>query len=465
MDNFTHIAQNSSTKGSVLLVDDLPENLQLLSDLLTRSGYSVRSVTSGKMALKTLETKLPDVILLDVRMPEMDGYQLCTTIKSNRELSNIPVIFISASDDTRDKAKAFACGGVDYVTKSFHIEEVLLRLENQLLIQRQKTALQQEIKKRQEAEEVLYQSRALLASVLNSSLDGIAALQAVRDPQTGEIGDFRCLVVNPVIAKAFNRSREQLVGKLVLKRFLQRVNPDLFNLVVTVVETGEPLAKDIYYPLGESAWYHFSAVKLGDGFAIAVRDITERKKMELELQTVNRELRSLAHLDSLTCIANRRCFDDFLPQAWLRTGRAAQPLSLLMIDIDHFKYYNDTYGHQQGDFCLREVAQTIKKIVARPTDLVTRYGGEEFAVILPETSQAGALRIAETIRSTVLALSIINECEDPNAPEFITVSIGISTLIPVLDFSPDYLVHQADQALYSAKKQGRNRCVVQTHTG
>jgi diguanylate cyclase (GGDEF)-like protein len=464
MDNFTPIAQNPSIKGNVLLVDDLPENLQLLSDLLTRSGYTVRSVTSGKMALKTLEAKRPDVILLDVRMPEMDGYQLCTTIKANEELSDIPVIFISASDDTSDKAKAFACGGVDYVTKSFQIEEVLLRLENQLLIQRQKTALQQEIKKRQQTEEVLYQSRALLASVLNSSLDGIAALQAVRDPQTGEIEDFRCLVVNPVIAKAFNRSREQLVGKLVLKRFLQRVNPDLFNLVVTVVETGEPLAKDIYYPLGESAWYHFSAVKLGDGFAIAVRDITERKKMELELQTVNRELRSLAHLDSLTCIANRRCFDDFLPQAWIRMGRMSKPLSLLMLDVDFFKNYNDVYGHQQGDCCLKQIAQVIQKIVARPTDLVARYGGEEFAIILPETSQAGAVRVADTIRRAVIALEIAHKASEVST--LVTVSIGISSLIPILDFSHDYLVHQSDQALYLAKQQGRNRyCVHQSYIG
>jgi diguanylate cyclase (GGDEF)-like protein len=455
MDNFIPTSEPSNTKGSVLLVDDLAENLQLLDNLLTQRGYSVRSVPSSKMALTTLSIKQPDVILLDVRMPEMDGYQFCTTLKTDKSLCEIPVIFVSASSDTLDKVKAFSCGGVDYITKPFHIEEVVVRLENQLTIQRQKAVLQQEIKKRQEAEEVLHHSRALLSSVLNATHDGIAALQAVRDSQTGEIEDFRCLVVNPVIAKAFNRSREDLIGKMVLKKFLYRLDPELFNRMTTIIETGEPLAKDIYHP-AEQFWYHFSAVKLGDGFVITVRDITTRKQLELELQIANRELRLLAHLDGLTKIANRRCFDESLQQMWQRMGRLSQPLSLLMLDVDYFKCYNDVYGHQHGDNCLTQIAQTMQKVVSRPGDLVARYGGEEFAVILPETSENGAFKVAEAIRKAVLALAIPHEASDTAA--YVTVSIGITSLIPVTDFSPDYLIDLADQALYSAKHQGRNRC-------
>ena len=209
--------KTTPNKGSILLVDDLPENLQLLSELLIQLGYTVRSVTSGRMALKTLNVKQPDLILLDIKMPEMDGYQVCTTLKADTLLRDIPIIFISALDDKFDKVKAFLCGGVDYISKPFEIEEVVARIENQLTIQRQKTALQQEVRQRQEAEEVLHQSRALLASVLNSALDGIAALQAIRNPKSGEIENFRCLVVNPVIARTFHRSREDLIGKLVIK--------------------------------------------------------------------------------------------------------------------------------------------------------------------------------------------------------------------------------------------------------
>ncbi len=266
----------NETSGNILLVDDLPDNLQLLSDLLITLGYSVRSVTSGRMALKTAKVKRPDVILLDIKMPDMDGYQVCQALKADQDLQDIPVIFISALDDVFDKVKAFWSGGVDYISKPFHSEEVVVRLENQLTIQRQKRHLQDEIARRKETEEMLYQSRALVTSVLNSVLDGIAALQAVRDPLTGEIMDFRCLVVNPVIAKTLCRNREDLIGRLVLKKFLDKHNPQLFADFIKVVETGESLDQNIFYA-GEQAAGHYQviATKLGDGFTVTVRSMDE----------------------------------------------------------------------------------------------------------------------------------------------------------------------------------------------
>ncbi len=274
----------TENKGNILIVDDLPENLQLLSDALFKLEYTVRSVTSGRMALKTVQVKRPDVILLDVKMPEMDGYQVCRLLKQDESFSSIPVIFISALDDVFDKLTAFNSGGIDYITKPFQIEEVVARLENQLTIQRQQRLLEQEVTQRRETEEVLYQSRALLASVLNSSLDGVGAMQAVRDPTTGDIQDFRCLVVNPVIARAFGDRREDAIGKLVLKKLLSRLDPQLFDRFVNIVETGETLQQDFYYKLGQSAWFNFVAVKLGDGFSITIRDITAQKEAEFQLQ-------------------------------------------------------------------------------------------------------------------------------------------------------------------------------------
>jgi len=447
----------SQEKGNILIVDDSPDNLQLLNTLLVNLGYAVRSVTSGKMAIRTVEAKQPDVILLDLKMPDIDGYQVCELLKAQAETQDIPIIFISAIDDTFDKVRAFQLGAVDYITKPFHCEEVVARLENQLTIQRQKKALQAEIRKRLDAEEVIYQSRALLSSILNTALDGIAALQSVRDPITGQIKDFRCLVVNPVIAQVFKRDRADLMGKPVLKHFLQRLDPNLFDRLVAVVETGEALEEDLYYEFSESCWYHFVAVKLGDGFAVTVRDITPRKRLELELQAANQQLYDLAHQDSLTQIANRRCFDLTLQREWQQQRTQQHCLSLVLIDVDYFKPYNDVYGHQGGDDCLQQVAQALQS-VAQSTDLLARYGGEEFALILPGVDQPMAIAVAEKIQGLIEQLQIPHRFSDIS--EYVTVSMGLASTIPRADLEPEAFIQQVDKALYQAKQQGRNRYVV-----
>jgi diguanylate cyclase (GGDEF)-like protein/PAS domain S-box-containing protein len=451
-------------KGNILLIDDLPENLKLLTDLLSQIGYVVRSAVSGMRGFKSAKSKPPDIILLDIKMPEMDGYQVCTTFKNDPDLSNIPILFISALDETFDKLKAFQVGGVDYITKPFQIEEVAARIEAHLTIQKQQQVLQNEIAKRQEIEEVLYQSRALLASVLNSALDGIAAMQAVRDPITGDIEDFRCLVVNPIMSKALNYNREDIIGRLVLKKLLQNLDPNLFDQFVNVVETGEPLNQDFYYPSGNSCWYHYVVVKLGDGFAITVRDITKRKQTELDLQKTNDQLQEanhklelLSNLDGLTQIPNRRCFNSYLLLHWQYHQREQKPIALILIDIDYFKFYNDSYGHQSGDDCLIRVAEVIARIPQRGIDLVARYGGEEFAVILPNTNSEGALVVAESIRNAITILNIPHQSS--TVSDRITLSLGITSLIPSSDQNPEILINSADKALYTAKKQGRN-CAV-----
>lgn len=445
----------TENKGNILIVDDLLENLQLLSESLFKLGYIVRSVTSGKSALKTIKVKPPDVILLDIKMPEMNGYEVCKILKADDNLCSIPVIFISALDDVFDKVTSFKLGAVDYITKPFYIEEVVARLENQLMIQRQRKLLEQENIKRRETEEVLYQSRALLASVLNSSLDGIAALQAVRSPETGDIKDFRCLVVNPVIARAFQRTREEMIGKLMLRKFLSNIEPELFDKLVEVVETGKSLERDFYYESENACWYHFIAVKLGDGFAITIRDITARKNIELALQAANQKLAELANQDGLTHVANRRCFNERLQVEWKRLARENQPLTLILLDVDKFKSYNDFYGHLAGDDCLLKIAKTLQKVIRRPADLVARYGGEEFTILLPNTTLEGGIKIAQTIQQAIHNLAILHA--QSNVKEIVTVSLGISSLIPNLEIQPDILIGNADKALYKAKEQGRDR--------
>jgi two-component system, cell cycle response regulator len=465
---------NSETakKGNILLVDDLPENLQLLSDLLSKLGYNVRSVTSGRMALKTIQVKPPDLVLLDVKMPEMDGYQVCQALKADPETKKIPVIFISALDDVFDKVAAFEAGGADYITKPFQIAEVMARLEHQLTIQRQQILLQEEIAKQKEMEEILYQSRALLSGVLNSSFDGIAALQAVREAGTGAIEDFRCLVVNPVISKLFERSREDLVGKIVLKRFLNRINPKLFEQFVAITETGTSIEGDFYYPLQESSWYNYSAVKLGDGFTITIRDITARKEIEMELRTANQKLKDISNLDGLTQIPNRRSFDENLKGAWQRMGKQGQALSLMLVDIDSFKTYNDCYGYLAGDNCLIKIVEVIKQCCqtnleqklsqsedSRSEYLVARYGGEEFMILMPNVTRESVIALGTNIQKAIRTLAIpqtaTSSQESPK--QLVTVSIGISTLVPSPMLQPMNLVAKAYEAIQKAKMQGGDR--------
>ena len=179
-----------------------------------------------------------------------------------------------------------------------------------------------------------------------------------------------------------------------------------------------------------------------------LRDMTDQKRAEMALQ-------ALAAKDGLTGLANRRAFDQTMQSEWLRAQRSGKPLSLLFVDVDHFKLFNDKHGHQSGDECLREVAAIVGAQALRPVDLAARYGGEEFAVILPETDRDGACEVAERIRHAVMGLKIAHGA--PRAGVHVTLSVGVATQVPTLDVAPDSLLGQADQALYAAKRLGRNR--------
>lgn len=174
----------------------------------------------------------------------------------------------------------------------------------------------------------------------------------------------------------------------------------------------------------------------------------------LELKQARDLLQQQARVDSLTGVANRRRFDEFLLQEWRSMQREARPLSLVMIDVDYFKQYNDRYGHALGDACLAQVASALQKQLARPTDLVARYGGEEFVCVLPYTDAAGALYIAENLRNAVQRLAIAHA--NSAAAEVVTISLGCATTVPGPDQLLSTFMNAADHALYRAKAQGRN---------
>lgn len=176
---------------------------------------------------------------------------------------------------------------------------------------------------------------------------------------------------------------------------------------------------------------------------------------KLELESANRELQRLASLDGLTQIANRRCFDKQLQLEWERMSREKEPLSLILCDLDFFKLYNDTYGHQGGDECLKKMAAILKMSAHRGGDVAARYGGEEFAVILPETDLKGAMRVAESIRRKLREAGIPHAAS--SVSEFVTASIGVASVLPRVELCIKELIEQADRALYQAKLEGRDR--------
>jgi diguanylate cyclase (GGDEF)-like protein/PAS domain S-box-containing protein len=213
---------------------------------------------------------------------------------------------------------------------------------------------------------------------------------------------------------------------------------------------------------GEFVWVEASLRVVRDmetglpsGFLNIIRDVSQRKLAEQRLQEAYNAVEALAVTDELTGLANRRRFDQYLANEWRRSTRDHEPLSLLMLDVDRFKAYNDTYGHQRGDSCLRQVAEACLDVVSRPGDLVARFGGEEFVVVLPNTQDEGALHVAQDICAALRSRRLPHV---GNPAGIVTISAGCATLVPRFGKHAPELVEMADQALYRAKHNGRN-CV------
>jgi chemotaxis family two-component system sensor kinase Cph1 len=276
---------NSQIK--VLVVDDQPSNLRFLSKLLIAQGYQVYRAICGQLALNLAIAHCPDLILLDIRMPEMNGYEVCRRLKATAETEEIPVIFLSVLDEMNDKLQAFRVGGADYITKPFQVEEVLARIDKQVGLQK----LQQQLK---EQNYQLQQSQSLLASILNSSLDGVVAYSAVRNSE-GNILDFQWLLINPAAEKFYGLLLNEIVGKNLLAELSQFRNNGLFDLYVSVVETGETVDREFSYEHERDTivWLHIVAVKLNDGLAVTFRNITDRKRAEIALRDSEERFRAI----------------------------------------------------------------------------------------------------------------------------------------------------------------------------
>ncbi|MGB3533431.1 MAG: diguanylate cyclase [Microcoleaceae cyanobacterium] len=198
-------------------------------------------------------------------------------------------------------------------------------------------------------------------------------------------------------------------------------------------------------------------ISLLKSLAAVITIAIQQGQLRAELEAANQKLQQLANHDGLTGLANRYRFDEYLQQEWKRMARESQPLSLILIDVDFFKNYNDTYGHPAGDQCLKEIAEVIRESIQRAGDLAARYGGEEFAIILSNTPLAGARRVAERVQQSLRKIQL--EHKGSTVSEFVTISCGVSSFIPDYYQSPTSLIQASDQALYQAKASGRNRII------
>jgi diguanylate cyclase (GGDEF)-like protein/PAS domain S-box-containing protein len=413
-------------KPAILIVDDAPDNISLLRAMMLRQGYQTFVASSGERALEIAQRIQPDLVLLDIVMPGLDGLETCRRLKAHPATAGIPVIFMSARGETEDIVAGFDIGAADYIPKPLRMEEVCARVRAQLRLS--------------SGSDVQKEQADRLRMIVDSMDQGLLIVELCG----------RIHYANPSCERYLGYAAEQLVGRSLADLVArQDTNPDGCGAMeANGHSTREVLIR--HRDGGLCAMdLTMTPMHAADGLFVALlHDITHHKRSEDALQRA-------AMLDSLTKIANRRHFDAFLEKEWLRAIRNAQPLSLVVLDVDHFKLYNDTLGHAAGDLCLQKVAAALDAHALRPTDLAARYGGEEFVLLFGETPGAAAGRLAEAIRTTVEALHLPNP-RSPTSP-WITVSVGVATIVPTqLDHIEDLFVC-ADRAMYAAKAGGRNR--------
>lgn len=327
-----------------------------------------------------------------------------------------------------------------------------------------------DITKSKQAEEAMRESEELYRSILNASPDDIT----ITDMQ-GCI-----LVISPAAKKMFGYEPEydDFIGTQLVDYIVPEDRERAKSNIIRMCK-GDSTGPNEYHGVRKDQSIFDIEVNSGlinnaNGhpakMVFNVRDITDRKQAEQKIQQLVQQLeieknaaQLNANTDSLTGLANRRYFDEVLSKELHRMNRSGSPLSLIMLDVDHFKKFNDTYGHLAGDDCLRQVGTILKTLVGRATDFVARFGGEEFVVILTETDEHGAETLAERIRKAVEALAIPHAASD--IARCVTISLGVATIHKTRLESPDQVVALADEAMYCAKKDGRNRTSVSTETG
>jgi diguanylate cyclase (GGDEF)-like protein len=409
---------------TILIVDDLIQNIQVLGRTLETQGYSITYAMSGKEALQRLQAIQPDLILLDLLMPDMSGLEVCEQIKKNPAYYHIPILFLTASHEEEHLIEAFEKGAADYVTKPFRATELLARVQTHIQLKLQTRQLQQ--------------SENKLNTIITYIKDGILIIN--------ESGVVK--FANPAAAQMFDKQLSDLIDhELGLPIVVEKVAE------IDILRSNGILGR-AEITVADAEWLE-QKVSI-----VAMRDVSERNQIEKKLRialnkqkVLSQKLKKIANTDVLTGIANRRNILAILKKELQRTQRYHQNFSLLLIDIDHFKSINDTYGHPIGDQVLQEISRFLINYL-RNADTVGRLGGEEFLVILPATTLQEAIEIAARLCHQIRNLDI--EMIDQTAR--ITVSIGVTTYQDH-DINDTTMLKRVDNALYKAKESGRDRVI------
>jgi len=482
----------------ILIADDDASILQTMSWVLKEHGYDVAAAQQGSRVLGLMEERTPDLVLLDVMFPDADGYQILERIKSDDRWRDVPVLMVSSLPPEEAAVRTLGLGASDFVKKPFRVKELLARIQAQLRMRAilrsandsLRTVEQELSRVREEAE-----SRRKLVDILHDVTDDLSSdeiyhLLARRVARALELTHCSVILARVgerprVVATAFERSSARQF-ELELDRYpeiraaLETARPVLVEDVMTSplyaavrqewVRDGtqvnsrsiialpfalEPTQAGVFFlrrsvnepPLTSED------VEFADTVAKAAVAAVQRAQLLESTMADNRRLEVLAHTDPLTAVLNRRALTERLTAEFERVKRYESTVSLLLIDIDHFKRVNDSYGHLVGDDVLTDVGRLLQGAV-RSVDVVARYGGEEFVIALPETGEAGATTFAERVREMIEAHPFTYNGDSELQ---LTASIGVASYpSPGMETVEDLLA-RADQALYRAKAEGRNR--------
>ncbi|MBY3380542.1 PleD family two-component system response regulator [Rhizobium laguerreae] len=449
----------------ILVVDDIPANVKLLEARLLAEYFDVMTAADGYTALAICERNQVDLILLDIMMPGIDGFEVCERLKASQKTAHIPVVMVTALDQPTDRVRGLKAGADDFLTKPVNDLQLISRVKSLLRLK----TLSDELRIRADtahtmgiddltragegradetAQVLLVDGRANSQERIIKALKPVADVLALSDPQAAlfEAAEsvFDLVIVN---ANFDDYDPLRLCSQL---RSLERTR---FLPILIITEQGADEMVVRALDLGVNDYI----IRPVDPNELVARSLTQirRKRYNDRLRASVKQTIELAVTDPLTGLYNRRYLDNHLNVLFNRSMARGRPLSVLITDIDRFKHVNDTYGHDGGDEVLREFSSRVRSTI-RGADLACRYGGEEFVVVMPDTSPEIAAAVAERLRAAIESAPFM--LKHSGEALNVTASFGIASRIASV-LTPGQLMKQADLALYEAKNTGRNRVV------
>ncbi len=430
-------------KPTLLLVDDMQVNLVMLSAIL-KDDYHIKTAKGATQTLEIVSKGGINLILLDVVMPDMDGYTLCTLLKNDEQTHDIPIIFVTGSSSAEDEEKGFWVGAVDYIKRPFKPTTVKSRVKTHINLRLRQIELETISKTIQEQNEKLKQYTKLIdKNIITSSTDLKGNITYV--------SDAFCFISG--------YTKEELLGKShrIVKHpdMPKELYEELWN-TITQDKTWSGEIKNLkkdggYYWVKANITPIFEKDKKV-GYTAIRQDITDKKIIE-----------EISITDGLTQIFNRRHFNDTFPKVLSSAKRNNDLVCFLLMDIDHFKQYNDNYGHQAGDDVLIKFSICLKENLNRVDDMAFRLGGEEFGIVFKADDTSKAFEFANKIRIKIEEMKMVHNFS--SAGKVVTASMGLVCIEPNETKEMDDIYKEADDLLYKSKESGRNKVSANTKEG